>query len=85
PVLHLIEKTDTGTRVRRKWDAAKTPLARLLASEVLSPARRAELEALHDRTNPRALRRELHAGLDALWLPRPAGQPAAAGAQEVAA
>jgi hypothetical protein len=27
PVLHLVEKTPTGTRVRRKWDVAQTPRA----------------------------------------------------------
>ena len=85
PLLHLVEKTACGTRVRRKWDAAKTPLARLVASDVLGLARRAELEALRARTNPRALRREIHAGLEALWRLGPARPAGVAKAPEVAA
>lgn len=85
PVLHLVEKTASGTRVRRRWDEAKTPLARLLASGALSPERQADLEALRAHTNPRALRREIYAGLEALLLPRPAGLLAATSSTEVAA
>ena len=85
PVLHLVEKTASGTRVRRKWDQAQTPFERLAATGALSPQRRADLEALRDRTNPRALRREIHAGLDALLLPRSAGLPPSSRTVEVAA
>lgn len=68
PVLHQVEKTATGTRVRRRWDEAKTPFERLAATGVLAPERQAELEALRDRTNPRALRREIYAGIEKLLL-----------------
>ena len=72
PVLHLVEKTHDGTRVRRRWDTAQTPFARLLATDILDPGARARLERLYAETNPRALRRTIQAGLHALRYPRPA-------------
>jgi len=71
PVLHLIETTASGTRVRRKWDDATTPFERLAATPVLSPGPRTTLAGLRERTNPRALRRAIYADLEALVLPRP--------------
>jgi hypothetical protein len=71
PVLHLIEKTHDGARIRRRWDDAQTPFARLLATNTLAPAERARLEQLYATTNPRALRRTIQAGLNALLYPRP--------------
>jgi len=70
PVLHLIEKTPDGQRIKRKWDEAKTPFARLCATGVLPPAKRSELEGLREATNPRALRREIHARIDDLLAGR---------------
>ena len=66
PVLHLREKVETGTRVTRRWDEAKTPLARLLATEVVSAERRQMLEAQTEATNPRVLRESIYAGLQTL-------------------
>ncbi len=71
PVLHLIEKTHDGVRTRRRWDHATTPFARLLATNALNPAGRERLERLYAETNPRALRRTIQAGLNALLYPRP--------------
>ena len=71
PVLHLVAKTYDGTRVRRKWDAAQTPFARLLATKTLEIAARERLERLYAETNPRALRRTIQDGLHALLYPRP--------------
>lgn len=71
PVLHLVEKTHDGARIRRKWDAAQTPFARLLATQTLDPAVRERLERLATETNPRALRHTIQAGLNALLYPRP--------------
>jgi hypothetical protein len=59
PVLHLAEKTPSGTRVVRRWDKAQTPLERLLATGALSPEAAAALTARRDATNPRRLRREI--------------------------
>jgi hypothetical protein len=85
PVLHLIEKTAHGTRVHRRWDAAMPPFERLTATDALPLEQRATLEALREATNPRALRRAIHADLDALLLPRPVGRPATTRTPEVAA
>ena len=71
PVLHLVEKTHDASRVRRRWDDAKTPLARLLATDTLDQPTRERLERLFAATNPRALRRTIQAGLHALLYPRP--------------
>lgn len=71
PVLHLVEKTHDGTRFRRRWDDAQTPLTRLLATNALTSAERARLEQLYAQTNPRALRRTIQAGLHELLYPRP--------------
>ena len=83
PVLRLREKVVSGTRITRRWDVAQTPLARLLATETLTPERRAELEHLRDSTNPRALRQAIYAGLDRLWQ-APSGDTATHPAGETA-
>lgn len=71
PVLHLVEKTHDGTRVRRTWDVAQTPFARLVATNTLDSASREHLERRYAQTNPRALRHTIQAGLHALLYPRP--------------
>ena len=74
PVLHLVAKTvdpAQPTRVRRQWDAAQPPFARLCATDALPASAQARLEALRERTNPRALRREIYAGLAHVRAPRP--------------
>jgi hypothetical protein len=71
PVLHLIAKTHDGVRTHRTWDDAKTPFARLLATNTLDAAVRERLERLYAETNPRALRRAIQEGLHALLYPRP--------------
>jgi hypothetical protein len=79
PVLHLVEKRAQGTRVRRRWDTAQTPYDRLAATPALPLAARARLDALYQATNPRALRRDIYARIDALLQARPgaATEPAA--------
>ncbi len=67
PVLHLCEKTMVGDKVRRKWDAAKTPYERLLASGVLSHEQQARLQQFYEQTNPLQLREALYRQLEALW------------------
>ena len=71
PVLHLVEKTHDGARIRRRWDDAQTPFARLLATNTLEPTARELLERLYVTTNPRALRRAIQDGLHTLLYPRP--------------
>jgi transposase InsO family protein len=66
PVMHLKEKVASGTRVRRRWDVAKTPVSRLLAGAVVSKERQAALERQVAETNPRRLRQMIYSGLRAL-------------------
>lgn len=87
PVLHLVEKRidpAMPTRVHRKWDAAQTPFARLCATDALPVPDQARLEGLRERTNPRALRHEIYAGLARLRAPQPLviAPPASAETQE---
>jgi hypothetical protein len=79
PVLHLTEKIvirnpDGSTRVKRKYDLAKTPLDRLCATEAILPAHAAQLRAWRDDINPRQLRQEIQEHLDRLWT-LPGAQP----------
>jgi transposase InsO family protein len=63
PVLHLREKVANGTRLTRRWDEARTPLARLVGSGVLSREEEQRVEAQVEATNPRVLRDEIYAEL----------------------
>jgi hypothetical protein len=78
PVLHLCEKHMVGDTVRRKWDAAKTPYERLLASSVLSEERQAHLQQLYAQTNPLQLREALYRQLEAIWQSATASPTSAA-------
>ena len=69
PVLHLAEKVLTTDKVRRKWDTAATPYQRRNATSALGTEWRATLDALHARTNPRHLRRDIYHDLTCLWPP----------------
>ncbi len=60
PVMRVIEKKIVSgpgerTRIRRRYDDARTPFDRLRATQALSPEQLARLTALRDRTNPRLL------------------------------
>ena len=60
PVMRVAEKTVVSeprqpTRIRRRYDDARTPFDRLLATEALSPEQRAHLSALRKQTNPMQL------------------------------
>jgi hypothetical protein len=71
PVMHMAEKTwireDGQTRVKRRYNQARTPFHRLCEAKTISQERRQQLEALRDETNPRQLRREIYAMIDDLF------------------
>jgi len=67
PVLHMVGKEVVDGKLRRKWDKAKTPYQRLLASGSLSPNQKFRLAELYAQTNPRTLREEIYQALDKLW------------------
>ncbi len=72
PVMRLAEKEvrpdqKGNLRLRRRYDAAQTPLARLSATNILLAQRQEQLEHLRDRTNPRLLRQEIYDLLNHLF------------------
>jgi len=67
PVLHLVAKDVVEGKVRRKWDDAKSPYQRLIATGRLDPAAEARLADLYARTNPRGLRQRIYELRDGLW------------------
>jgi transposase InsO family protein len=74
PVLHLeakevIGQSDGKTKVKRKWDEAKTPYQRLLAAGGLERGGAERLACLYAETNPRRLREQIHQGRDELFEP----------------
>jgi len=67
PVEKLLEKHRAGARVHRRFDQPQTPYQRLCAAGVLTPSKRAELDARYQRLNPLQLQRDLEAALERLW------------------
>jgi hypothetical protein len=65
PVMRLAEKTwireeGQSSRVKRRYDLARTPFDRVCETKAISQGKRQELEALRDRVNPRQLRNEIY-------------------------
>jgi hypothetical protein len=72
PVMRLAAKTPlppqgSCSRVKRRYDQARTPFHRLCATKTITPERRAQLEVLREQTNPRQLRRELYEMIDYIF------------------
>ncbi|HJS58629.1 MAG TPA: DDE-type integrase/transposase/recombinase [Vicinamibacteria bacterium] len=64
PSVKLVRKERVGSRVRRRYDAAKTPWARVLECKTLRPLQVARLTALRDRLDPFVLSRSVDAQLE---------------------
>jgi hypothetical protein len=64
PSVKLIRKERVGSRTRRRYSAAKTPLDRVLECKEVRPEVVARLKALRDRLDPFALSRSVDAQLD---------------------
>ncbi len=65
PVMRLVEKTvlsedDQPTQLKRRYDQAKTPFDRLIATATLEPALIAQMIRLRQGTNPRRLRKQIY-------------------------
>ena len=56
----VISTSNQACRVRRHYDAAKTPYHRLYATGAISQEKREQLQQLRDQTNPRQLCQEIH-------------------------
>jgi len=59
PSMKLVEKSRTGSKVRKKYDEARTPYQRVLNSQAVSKEGEAELKALYTTLNPVKLGREI--------------------------
>jgi len=59
PTLKLQSKRREGSKTRRVYGPAQTPLERVLACTEVAEKKKAELRALRQRLNPFALRREV--------------------------
>ena len=67
PTMKLVAKTRHGAKVYKVYDTAKTPYQRLLESDVLTPAKQAELAATYHGLNPVLLLSQLNGHLERLW------------------
>jgi hypothetical protein len=67
PSVKLLRKERVGARVRRRYDAPRTPLERVLASADIDPARAADLRPQRDRLDPFALAQAIERKLDHLY------------------
>ncbi|MCP4306139.1 MAG: transposase family protein [bacterium] len=73
PVMRLAEKivlpaqNGRGTRIKRRFDQARTPFDRLCATGQIDQSQREQFESLRDHTNPRLLRQHIYALLDQLF------------------
>jgi transposase InsO family protein len=77
PSVKLLRKTRVGSKLRRKYSEAQTPLDRALASGVMDPHRAEQLPALRQRLDPFELARTIDRKLERIsaladrrWSPK---------------
>jgi len=68
----VVSEPGQPTRIRRRYDDARTPSNRLLATESLSPEQRATLTALRKQTNPLQLLNQIQEQLARIFALPPA-------------
>jgi hypothetical protein len=71
PVMRLTEKTwirkqGQPSRVKRRYDEARTPFDRLCKTKAIPQQQRERLETLRNQTNPRQLRQEIYDLIDSI-------------------
>ncbi len=67
PSVKLVKKVRVGSKLRRHYSPAQTPLDRALAWEVMEPERAAELRALRQRLDPFELARTIDRKLQRIY------------------
>jgi hypothetical protein len=85
PSVKLVRKERVGSRLRRRYDAPRTPLERVLACAEIAQAKVDALVALRDRLDPFALAETIDRKLEAIFAlanhrqspARPTAEPAA--------
>jgi len=81
PSVKLLRKERVGARVRRRYEAPRTPLDRVLACPELRPEVAAQLQRLRERLDPFALAHTIEQQLERIYaLANPRHQPAPAAA-----
>lgn len=59
PVIKLRSKMRVKGKIKKKYDKAKTPYARLMASDRISPAQKKKLRQAYESLNPAELKRRI--------------------------
>ena len=59
PVVKLVLKTRTGSKVTKKYDEARTPYRRVLESKYINDKIKEELKVQYDSLNPADLKRKI--------------------------
>ena len=67
PSVKLLRKIRVGSKLRRRYGPAETPLDRALASQVIDPQRAAELRAWRQRLDPFELARTIDRKLERIY------------------
>jgi hypothetical protein len=67
PSVKLLRKVRVGSKLRRQYGPAETPLDRVLASKGIDPQRAAELRALRQRLDPFELARAIDRKLERIY------------------
>lgn len=67
PVMKLIEKTRIGSKVKKRYDKAKTPYRRVLESPHISKGSKERLRKQYSELNPAELKREITHQQNRLW------------------
>ena len=76
PVMRLREKTTEPllsaegqpSRIKRRFDQARTPFDRLCQTDAISEQQKEQLQTLRGQTNPRQLRQEIYQLIDHIFL-----------------
>jgi hypothetical protein len=68
PSMKLIEKTRTGSKVKKKYDTAKTPYHRVMTSPSISRQTKRELRSIYATLDPAALSRDISKRQDKLGV-----------------
>lgn len=66
PAMKLVSKERVGGRIKRKYDAPKTPYQRVMEQERISPKAQRELQRIYDSLNPAVLKRSIDGQLTLL-------------------
>lgn len=67
PVLKLVEKRRVGSKVRKRYDTARTPYQRVLESPNVSEENKECLRQIYFTLNPVVLRQRIDENLERLW------------------